>query len=157
MIPNMESIDNACQLRNTFTRNLLMHPRIDAVQTLNRLRALGLPIGVVSDCSREVPDIWPETVFHDLVHVTVFSCLVGVRKPNPIIYQTACDQLAVDPTACVYIGDGFSNELGGAQRLGMQAYLLLPPNEERPGSDQWEGHRWDGDMIEMLSLLPSQL
>ncbi len=57
----------------------------------------------------------------DLLHlfdVVVESAVVGVRKPDPAFYLLACDQLAIDPTAAVFLDDLGVN-LKPARALGM--------------------------------------
>ncbi len=48
------------------------------------------------------------------------SSKVGVRKPDPRIYQMMCDALNLSPTACVYLDDLGINCKPAAQ-LGMRA------------------------------------
>ena len=59
-----------------------------------------------------------ETPFAPLIDATVFSCLIGFRKPNPQIYHLAAKQLVAEPQACLYIGDGSSQELIGTNGVG---------------------------------------
>ena len=105
-------------------------------------------------CSEDVPDVWDETVFADLFDATVFSCSVGLRKPDARIYQLACEQLGVEPAEAIFVGDGANDELAGAERVGMQPVLIHRPGEE----PLWEEVRhWQGPRItaipEVLSLL----
>ena len=37
--------------------------------------------------------------------VIVESSKVGIRKPEPAFYELACELLAVDPPACVFLDD----------------------------------------------------
>jgi len=52
------------------------------------------------------------------------SSKAGVRKPDPRIYQMACEQLGVDPGACVYLDDLGINCKPAAE-LGMQAIKVV--------------------------------
>ena len=36
----------------------------------------------------------------------IFSCEIGLLKPDPEIYLDMARRLAVDPAACLYVGDG---------------------------------------------------
>jgi putative hydrolase of the HAD superfamily len=148
--PSEEGLDEATRLRYEFTRASLVK-RSDAVGTLKTLRELGLRIGMISDCSTEVPEMWHETPLYPLIDVPVFSCDTGFTKPDQRIYRHATEKLGVNPGRCVYVGDGFSNELTGARDFGMRPFLLLPPGEGHFESDSWEGSRWDGERITALS------
>jgi putative hydrolase of the HAD superfamily len=84
----------------------------------------------------------------------VLSCTVGLRKPDPRIYELACERLEVEPADCLFVGDGANDELAGAARVGMRAVCVLPP-----GHDQalWpEARGWEptiGDLREVLELV----
>ena len=88
---------------------------------------------------------------------TVFSCLAGVRKPDPRIYLLATEQLAVRPEECLYIGDGSSHELTGAASVGMHPVLIRVPYEDTPDAVRINEEEWDGPRVssltEVLTLL----
>jgi putative hydrolase of the HAD superfamily len=141
--PAAERIAQARTLRWEFTRRWLQ-PRSDAIETLSRLRQMGLKIGLISDCSSEVPGIWRETAFAPYFDVTIFSCTALMCKPDPRIYALACEQLGVEPTRCLYVGDGGSRELSGAQTAGMypimiRAYHEIDADVYRAGAEEWTG------------------
>jgi putative hydrolase of the HAD superfamily len=146
-------LDDLVALRRESTRAML-RPRPGAVETLRELGDRGLRRGLISVCSDDVPEVWPETPFAELFDVTVFSCSVGLRKPDPRIYQLAAEQLGIEASRAVFVGDGANDELAGAERVGMRAVLI-----HRPGHEPlWEEARaWSGARItsvpELLSLL----
>jgi putative hydrolase of the HAD superfamily len=55
---------------------------------------------------------------HSLFDVVVESAVVGVRKPEPRIYEIACEKLDVRPVEAVFLDDLGAN-LKGAKALGM--------------------------------------
>ena len=148
--PSDEGLTRAIRLRCEFTRSTLV-PRADAVPTLEALRSAGLLTGLISDCSSEVPELWPATPFDGLFDATVFSSSVGMKKPDPAIFALACGRLGVSASECIYIGDGFSEELSGAKSGGMRAFLLAPPGEKPPESPGWEGLTWEGERLPSLT------
>jgi putative hydrolase of the HAD superfamily len=117
--------------------------RADAVPVLRTLRARGVRTALVSDCTHELPRYLPDLPVAPLLDACVYSIELGVCKPDPAMYLTACARLAVDPDECLYVGDGGSQELSGAEAVGMTAVRLtawdlrghLRFNEER---------RWGG-------------
>src|SRR4030042_3605401 len=113
----------AALIRYTLTRDTMV-PLPESIDMLSDLKEQGIKIGLVSDCSSEVPNIWPHTPFCSLFDITVFSCTEGVKKPDPRIYNLAADRLGVEPEDCLYIGDGSSNELTGAGAVGMPPVLI---------------------------------
>jgi putative hydrolase of the HAD superfamily len=84
----------------------------------------------------------------------VFSCSVGFRKPDPAIYRLALDELGVEPADAMFVGDGANDELGGAERVGMRAVLILRAGQDEP---YWEEARgWQPRITsipEVLELL----
>jgi len=101
-----------------------LRPRTEAIETINLLKNDGYKIGLISGCSMEVPLVWPSTQLASLIDVAVFSCQVGINKPDPRIYREACKQMKVTSEECIYIGDGSSAELRGALEVGMRPALI---------------------------------
>ncbi|HEX6230752.1 MAG TPA: HAD-IA family hydrolase [Actinomycetota bacterium] len=132
-------------------------PRPGAGEILAELRARGMPTALVSMCAPDTPALWRASSLAEAVDVEVFSCEVGLRKPDAEIYLLACDRLGVEPSACLYVGDGSYRELTGASRVGMRAVLVRDPAESgadvlRPDADDWRGERV-GHLSEVLGLL----
>ena len=135
-------IRRATDLRLAFTRDALA-PRRGALPALRRLAEAGCKRGLVSDCSPDVPLLWPATPFAPQIDCPVFSCTAGLTKPDPRIYATVCRGLGVEPEACLFVGDGDSEELTGASRMGMDALLIRVPYDRgfRQKEDAWNGPR----------------
>src|SRR4029078_1285292 len=83
---------------------------------LTELHERGLKLGVVSNASREEVEAWSSSDLAPLFDATIFSFAVGHVKPEVEIYWLACEALKVEPTSTLFVGDGGSDELGGAQR-----------------------------------------
>jgi putative hydrolase of the HAD superfamily len=102
--------------------------REDAVSALTELKRRGLATALVSDCTHELPAFLPSLPVAGLLDARVFSVELGVCKPDPRIYLAACEQLGVHPAECLYVGDGGSHELTGAEAVGMTAVRLAAPD-----------------------------
>ena len=135
-------IEQACQLWLHSTMRTLI-PREKVLDILQRLRLAGYKIGVMTDCSYETPFHWPTSAFPSFVDATVFSCLAGMKKPDPRMYDLTCQQLVVQPERCIYIGDGCGHELTGAAAVGMYPIHLHLGDESanslRPDAEEWQG------------------
>lgn len=129
-----------------------MKLRPHATELLSYLKAESYKTGLITDCGAEVPKLFNDMPFAPLIDVTIFSCLVGMQKPDPHIYQLAAERLEVKPEKCLYIGDGDSDELTGALQVGMHPVLIRNPEEERNDvyRTDFEGDNWHGPVI--LSL-----
>ena len=132
----------------------LLNPKPGCIDMLRRLSDHGIALAVISDCVFDVPAIWPSTPFADLFTITVFSCLLGIRKPDARLYEAAMDGLGVTPPECMFIGDGGSNELQGARNLGIAAYMLDDQPEDQSTVLRVDVHEWDGLSIHSLSQVP---
>ena len=133
---------------------LALIPRPGTIDALKRLRELGKKIGLISDCGGDIPVLWPETPFAELIDEAVLSCTVGLRKPDPRIYELACDRLGVSPDRCLYVGDGGSNELTGADAAGMHAVLIRASYDDEADErrEAWAGLRISS-LSEVLAII----
>ena len=148
-------IANAVELRLEYLRSVLT-PRNHTVETLTELKASGYRLGLISDCSSEVPLLWPETPFAALLDGAIFSCEVKLTKPDPRIYRMVCDSLKVAPGKCLYVGDGGSGELTGAVEFGMDPVLIRAPYDTVNGHrEDWEGTRIS-ELKQVLDLVRGQ-
>jgi len=71
----------------------------------------------------------------EIFEVVVDSGFVGLRKPDPRIYELACEQLGVEAGEAMFVGDGANDELAGAERVGMRAVKLEGSGE----APDWRG------------------
>jgi len=144
-----EQVERTAAIRLDYTIKTLK-PRKEAVPVIKRLKAMGHKVGLISDCSPETPTAWPVTPFHGIFDVTVFSCVAGVKKPDPKIYKIATDSLKVRPQDCLYIGDGSSTELTGAKQAGMTPVLIRIPDESPDTHFVDREENWEGQVISSL-------
>jgi putative hydrolase of the HAD superfamily len=157
---HVESADmeKAAQIKLLHTLKAL-RPRHEALETLNTLHSLGLKLGLLSDCSVEIPHIWSDTPFDRYIDAAVFSCDVTMKKPDPRVYHLICNRLHVDAETCLYVGDGGSYELTGALGVGMDAVCIRVPYEDIEDAHRVEAEDWRGPIIstlkEVISLVTS--
>lgn len=99
--------------------SLLVYPNVH--KTLFELLRLGLQLAVVSDApSREA---WMRLYYLNLHHlfdpVLTFDD-TGVRKPSPVPFQMALDQLSIQANEALMIGDWPERDVVGAKQLGIR-------------------------------------
>jgi putative hydrolase of the HAD superfamily len=72
--------------------------------------------------------------YFDLILISEWE---GVSKPNPQIFQRACERLSVEASACVFVGDHPANDVAAARAAGMKAVwkrdLHVDPPAEADG------------------------
>lgn len=93
----------------------------DVYRLLEELKARGLRLAIVSNCSSEEVQVIRQSKIYGYFDQVILSYEVNMKKPNPDIYQKCCDLLGVDAGECIFVGDGCSDELEGAQAVGMKA------------------------------------
>ncbi len=130
-------------------------PRATVLETLAKLRSMGIKTGLITDCGSEVPDVWPELELAPLMDATVFSCNVGATKPDPKLYKLACKRLDVSPSKCLYVGDGGSRELTGAKAMGMTPVLIRVDYEQHMDAYRQDALEWTGPVIGQIGDLLS--
>jgi putative hydrolase of the HAD superfamily len=142
----------AGQLRYDFVRQALA-PRPDVIPTLNYLRSQGLKLALLSDCSSEIPELWPETALATIFDVTVFSGTVRLKKPMAEIYELTTTKLGVKSSECIFVGDGGSQELTGAARAGMAPVRIRARQDATSDALQIEPDPWSGPTIATISAV----
>ena len=101
-------------------REYLLGVDAEMLQVLSQLRSNGWTIGIVSNATPDEVASWSECPLRDVVDDAVFSCQIGYMKPDPEIYNLACERLGISPTKTVFVGDGGFDELQGAAEVGMR-------------------------------------
>lgn len=97
------------------------------VERARRLLASGYRTALVTNNAHEFRDAWRRLVPADeLFEVIVDSSEVGVRKPDPRIFELALARLGgVEPAHALFLDDASSN-VAAAEKLGMRAVLVRP-------------------------------
>ncbi len=151
--PTPSELDGALDARLRSQRILVDRLREDSVPTLRTLREMGLKIGLISDCTHELPLFWNELPIAPFFDALRFSVEEGTKKPDPSLYLSVASALGVSTDECLYVGDGGSNELEGARAVGMDAILFESPDPE--DAVVYVRRSWQGRSIQTLSEIPA--
>jgi epoxide hydrolase-like predicted phosphatase len=95
-------------------------------EAVRRSRQAGIRTGLLSNSwgTRR----YPRELLSELFDGVVISGEVGIRKPDAEIYQLAAREIAVEPSACVFVDDLPFN-LRPAEELGMAVVHHVDPIE----------------------------
>ncbi|MFR9775843.1 HAD family hydrolase [Micromonospora sp. MS34] len=144
--PTADQVSRAAAHRRELAARLLAGVSPETLAVLDALRTDGHPLGLISNATAETAEAWPGSALARRFDIAVFSCDLGVAKPDPAIYRTAADRLGVDPADCVFVGDGADGELAGAAAVGMAVFRTTEHNDTDPA--------WDGHALAALGDLP---
>ena len=115
------------------------------VEILHTLKRAGYRIGLITNCAYDEIAAWDSS--EPGLDVPIFSCVEGLIKPDSEIYELACDRLGVDVSAAVFVGDGGSDELRGADAAGLKAIWATWYIETWP----WD---WVGNVAKTSDMFP---
>jgi HAD superfamily hydrolase (TIGR01509 family) len=122
---------------------LVVPPALDtgAPGALAALRARGLTLAVVSNTMRTpgstLRRLLEQQGILDCFAHTTFSDEVGVRKPDPAIFDLTLRALGCDAASAVHVGDDPVLDVSGARAAGMRVIQVTnaPPARGRPQPD----------------------
>ncbi len=98
-----------------------MAPDVAMLDGVRELHDGGVRTGLLSNS-------WGDALAYDAVLLTelfdtvVISSEVGIRKPDPAVYELATERLGLPPSACVFVDD-LPGNLKPARALGMATVL----------------------------------
>ncbi len=106
--------------------------RPEMVEALRRIHERGVRQAMITNnfvvSGDHVERDQPMDAVAPFLELVVESSKAGVRKPDPAIYRMACDQLGVEPSACVFLDDLGIN-LKPARAMGMQTIKVLSADQ----------------------------
>jgi epoxide hydrolase-like predicted phosphatase len=100
-------------------------PRPQMLAAISRIRAAGLQAAALTN--NWIAEEPGTQLLRPHFDVFVESAVVGLRKPDPRIFELTCEQLRVTPTEAVFLDDIGSN-LKAARALGMATIKVADPD-----------------------------
>ncbi|MCA1830547.1 MAG: HAD family hydrolase [Actinomycetota bacterium] len=126
----------------------------ETIDVLEKLRADGLKLGLVSNVSQLPELLWRDIEafgIRKLMDGVSFSSEVGIRKPRPQIFQHCLEQVACAPERAVFVGDRLVDDIAGASAVGMKTVLTRQYRDETPEEIKPDA------VIENITELPAAL
>jgi HAD superfamily hydrolase (TIGR01509 family) len=132
----------------------------DAVDTLRRLRASGMPTALVSNNWFKAETVRGQlasvTITEELLPVIVSSADLMRPKPHPAPFLRALEALAVAPVDAAFVGDSLEADVRGAKALGMTTVWKLNGRHELPPAPEADYTIHDLWELFTLDLLPEE-
>jgi 2-haloalkanoic acid dehalogenase type II len=127
----------------------VLRPYPDAGACLDRLAALGLHVGILSDVDIEFLDFALGVVgLRDRFDSITTSEEVGVGKPNPRAFRLALQKAGAPPAEAAHVGDSATRDVRGAKAVGMRAIHVV-----RSGAPAADADRVARDLREAAAIL----
>lgn len=89
----------------------------DTVAALELLNSRGVPVAVVSNIGWDLRTVFKHFGVDQLIVGYVLSYEVGVKKPDPGIFEIACELVGLAPAEVLMVGDSLAAD-GGATAIG---------------------------------------
>jgi len=115
-------------------RNLWSVVPPGAPEALDRLRAAGFGLVLVSNAAPDLPAFLGELDLARRFDHLVVSGILGVEKPDPRIFREALRLAGAEPAAAVHVGDLVEIDVAGARGAGLEA-VLVDPSGTRTDAD----------------------
>jgi putative hydrolase of the HAD superfamily len=132
--------------RITAKEECFRHLHTEIIPMLSALQIRGLLVGLISNCFSEEANVIRRSELFPCFDAMYLSYEHGIQKPDEEIFYRCMNGFSVKAEECIYVGDGGSNELETARKLGMKAvqaawYLqegTTQPSKRKPDFFQLE-------------------
>lgn len=98
----------------------------DVPPALERFRALGLTMAVVSNANGLVGQALARVGLAGYFQTICDSCVEGVEKPDPRFFELVLERTKGQPATTLHVGDLYHVDVVGARRARLHAVLLDP-------------------------------
>ena len=129
--PHLEDGFDLSRLRALYFERL--EPNRAMIDFVRALRGRGTRTALLTNNVREWEPLWRSKLpeIDELFEVVVDSAFVGMRKPDPAIYELTLERLGVRAEDCVFVDD-LEPKCETARGLGMIAVRFESPEQAIP-------------------------
>ncbi len=96
----------------------------DARPALEKLRARGVRMAVLSNWDERLRPLLCALGLDDFFETLVVSCEVGFAKPSHVIFDHTSRKLGLPPSAILHVGDSEREDAAGASAAGFRSVLI---------------------------------
>jgi putative hydrolase of the HAD superfamily len=123
---------SADAMTSALLKSLEFTPFADAPPALERWRAGGLVLVVVSNWDVSLHEVLGRAGVTPLVHGIVTSAEVGARKPSVAIFERALQLAGAGTSEAIHIGDSLLEDVRGATEAGIESVLVARDGRRGP-------------------------
>jgi HAD superfamily hydrolase (TIGR01509 family) len=132
------------------------HDLLPGVREAIELLARRYRIGIVANQLREVIGALDQAGLGRYLEIHAVSDVVGLRKPDPALFQWALAQAGCAPGEAVMVGDRADNDIAPARAIGMWTILCRIPHDVKGATPRTEEERlyFESQRRESISRIP---
>ena len=93
-------------------------------EVLEELRKQNIKLGLISNLALPYKEPFFELGLNEYFNEVLFSCDIGLRKPDSKIYHKMIRNLNINPAQVLMAGDSVSADVDGPRSIGMNAVHL---------------------------------
>ncbi|MGE0040978.1 MAG: HAD family hydrolase [Vicinamibacterales bacterium] len=136
-IPATSQTDRALAVLQAYhaEENLWEHVAPDVRPLLERLRATGRTLVVVSNANGRLHRMFDRVGLTPYVDVILDSHAWGVEKPDPGLFRIALEQAGAQADSTVHVGDLYHVDVAGARAAGLAGAVLYDAGGLYPEAD----------------------
>lgn len=153
-LPAADAADLSHRMEEAYEGGRLTSPEPDTLPTLERLRAAGLKIGVVSNSSPGMRGLLELSGIAARVDAIAISAVEGWQKPSPRLFEICLERLGVAPAHAIHVGDSVTADLGGATAAGLAGFVLLANGQTPPPGHAGPVIHRLSDLFALIDLAP---
>lgn len=149
------SLERALQAYVSSTDGFIPRVNEEALEVLPELRSMGLKLALVTNTSfsrRSVRAIL-RNVGLDLFDAVITSCEAGFMKPQRAIFSMLLDELGLEASQVVHVGDSCYHDVIGAANAGLRALHYPKLAHLRGVDDSCPGFESIGSLGELMRVL----
>lgn len=99
--------------------------RTELVDKVGQLKAAGYRLAIITNNVREFSDAWRSMMpVDELFDEVIDSCMEGIRKPSPRIFELALERMGVADVAHALFLDDYPANITAAEQLGIRSILV---------------------------------
>ena len=124
-----------------------LEPNTPMIELMASLRDTGLRMALLTNNVREWEAHWRAMApIEEIFELVVDSSFVGMRKPEPAIYELTTERLGVRARECLFVDD-FEHNCDAAQAVGMTAVVYRDAEQSTAEIHAALGVDGDGALI----------
>jgi putative hydrolase of the HAD superfamily len=105
-------------------RRISFNPYPESEGVMRKLRAMGLPLYVVSNWDIQLAKVLDDLGWTDFFDGVVVSAVIGVEKPEGEIFEEALRVSGVERNRAVHVGNDHVTDVRGASEAGLDTVFV---------------------------------